>query len=437
MTLLTAPRPSGIRLPLQTTRTASWDAPEIDTVLNKNGEPLRVLNVHNTHVGPGGFEVFFEGVTEILRDNGHHVGVYERDNATINTLSQKVRALQTAIVSPQARRDMKQRIESDAIDLVHLNNILPLVSPSVIDGCGDAYAGRGVPVVMSMQDYKLTCPAGQHVRDGKVCTRCIGGHEYWAAIHGCRNNRVWSTAYTIRNVVNRYRRTFRDGITLFMPCSNFVRDHLAGAGFDRDQMHVLPDFTDLPEQVDINCQGKALTKYACFVGRISPEKGIPTMIEAARLSGVPLKIAGDARRMPELLKNPPPNVEFVGKLSREQLPDFYRNARFSVVPSEWFECFGIVAAEAQGYGTPVIATAMGGLPEVVVHGETGLIVPPNDPQAMAAAMQALWNDDATVQRMCQAGRKRAKAEFAPSVFYRRIAAAYQHAIDLHREATHA
>ena len=402
---------------------------DLAEVFNDDGEPLRVLNVHNHHAGPGGFEVFFFGVSEILRHYGHHVATFERDNAAIHTAFEKLSAFGSAIYSPSSRRAFERVLRDERVDLVHLNNIWPLVSPSVIDACRDA----DVPVVMSMQDYKLTCPAGQHLREGKVCEKCMNGREYWAAVHGCRNGRVWSTAYSVRNVVNRLRGPFHDGVTLYLPCTRFVADHLVRGGYDAGKMHVLPDFTDLPDVADADGPPRS-GGYVGYVGRISPEKGLDVLIEAARRTGLPVKIAGSHAAMPELLRDLPPGVEFVGKLSREELPAFYRGARFNVVPSVWYECFGIVTAEAQGYGNPVIASRIGGLPEVVEDGVTGLLVEPGDAANLAAAMRRLWDDPALNRRMGEAARERAGREFTPNVFYGRLAAAYRRAVDLHRAA---
>jgi glycosyltransferase involved in cell wall biosynthesis len=412
----------------------TWNAPEADTVLNDRGEPLRVLNVNNHHLGPGGYEVFFRGVTTILRGHGHHVSTHERDNADVVTAKQKLAAFGTAIYSKRAADNMRRMIEADSIDLVHLNNIWPLVSPSAIDGCREAYGGRGVPVVMKLADYKMTCPAGQHIRDGKVCTKCLGGREYWATIHGCKENRIWSTAFAIRNVAARMRGVFRDRVTLFQPCSNFVRDHYIAAGFRPETMHVLPDFTDVVEQETYDPESKGSAGYAAFVGRISPEKGLATLMEAAPRTGIVLKIAGDPSPMPGIEKTAPEHVEFVGKLSRDELPAFFSNARFLVVPSEWYEASGIVASEAQGVGTPVVATRMGGLPEVVLDEVTGLICNPADPADLAAKMRRLWTDDDLAVRLGETARLRARREFDPEVFYRRLAASYQRALDRHREA---
>ena len=262
---------------------------DLAAVFNDDGQPLRVLNVHNHHVGPGGFEVFFEGVTDILRHHGHHVATFERNNSDIQTAFEKLSAFGSAIYSPSSRRAFEAVLRGERVDLVHLNNIWPLVSPSVIDACRDA----GVPVVMSMQDYKLTCPAGQHLREGKVCEKCMNGREYWAAVHGCRNGRVWSTAYSVRNVVNRLRGPFHDGVTLYLPCTQFVADHLVRGGYDAAKMHVLPDFSDLPDGGEFESERRSPGTYVGYVGRISPEKGLPVLIEAARRTGLPVKIAGN------------------------------------------------------------------------------------------------------------------------------------------------
>ncbi|MEM1012759.1 MAG: glycosyltransferase family 4 protein [Planctomycetota bacterium] len=414
----------------------TWDAPEADPPTNRHGELLRVLNVNNHHAGRGGYEVYFFGQNRILKENGHFLKTLEADNADVVTLGQKLSAFATSIASKRAATRIKDLIEEHRIDLVHLHNVLPLLSPDAITGCRQAYDGRGVPIVMKLADYKLTCPAGQHLRDGKICTKCLGGREYWAGIHGCRENHLWSTAYALRNVAARRRRIFHDGVTLFLPNTRFVLEHFVAAGFDRGQMHLLPNFTDLqpPTQESLNFgQGD----YACYVGRISPEKGLPTLLAAAAKTGIPTRIAGNHTNMPGLAESAPANVEFVGKLDREQLVDFYRRAKFMIVPSEWYECFGISAAEAQTYGLPVIATDLGGLPEVVRNDESGLIYRAGDVDDLAAAMTNLWEDDALAARLGQGAWQRAAREFRPDVFYRRLCGAYTKAIQLHERSRRA
>ena len=389
-------------------------------------DPLRVLNVHNHHAERGGAEVYFHSLTTLLRERGHHVATFERDNANVTSALAKFSAFASAIHSPSARREFADTLRRERINFVHLNNIWPLVSPSVID----ASRAAGVPVVMSVHDYKLTCPAGQHLRDGRVCEKCIyAGREFWAAAHGCRNGRVWSSAYAVRNLVSRTRGVF-DGVTLYLPTTRFVGDQLNRGGYGVGRTHVLPGFADLPNAADTE---PAAGTYVGYVGRVSPEKGLPVLIEAARATGLPVKVAGEPSAMPELRRDLPPNVEFVGKLSRDALPGFYAGARFTVVPSVWLECFGLVCAEAQGHGRPVVASRIGGLPEVVEDGVTGLLFEPGNATELACVMRRLWDDPALLRRLGRAARERAGREYSRGVFYERLIAAYARAVAINQD----
>jgi glycosyltransferase involved in cell wall biosynthesis len=228
-------------------------------------------------------------------------------------------------------------------------------------------------------------------------------------------------AYAIRNASARLTRSIHTGVDAYLCCSNFVADQIAKGGYPADRIHTLYNFADLPDAPPRTKPGE----YVAYIGRISPEKGLDVLIAAARISGLPVKIAGDPTPMPELQESLPPNVEFVGSLKREQIPGFLTNARMLAVPSIWYEAFGIVCAEAMAYRLPVIASDMGGLPEVVTHDATGLCVPPRDPERLADAMQSLWNDPARAAALGEAGREKAMREYTPDVYYRRLTSAYR------------
>ncbi len=378
---------------------------------------MRIVNVHNRHAGPGGMEVLFESITRLLRSRGDEVIVVEKDNKDIHGLPGRLAAFGSMVYSPSAKRAMKELLREHAPDVVHVHNLYPQLSPSILDACREV----DVPVVMSVQDYKLTCPTAQHLRDGKVCEKCVGGHEQWCAIHNCRGSRPMSVAYAIRNAAARVSGKIHHGVDAYLCCSNFVADQVAKGGFPVDRIRTLYNFADLPDAPPRNTAGD----YVAYVGRISPEKGLAVLIAAARISGLPVKIAGDPSPMPELQHSLPANVEFVGALRREQIPAFLGNARMLAVPSIWFEAFGIVCAEAMAYRLPVIASAMGGLPEVVDHNLTGLCVPPNDPAKLAEAITSVWNDPSRAASMGEAGRTKALREYTPDVYYRRLTAAYR------------
>ncbi|MFT3786354.1 MAG: glycosyltransferase family 4 protein [Tepidisphaeraceae bacterium] len=378
---------------------------------------MRVINVHNHHVLPGGMEVLFASITNLLRSRGHDVITLERQNKDLRGLSGKLRAFGSMVYSPSAKREMTALLKDQQPSVVHVHNLYPQLSPSIIDACADA----GVPVVMSIQDYKLTCPTAQHLRDGTLCEKCVGGHEQWCAIHNCRGSRPMSVAYALRNAATRVTKKVHRGVSAYLCCSQFVANQHIKGGFPADRVKVLYNFADLPDAAPRESDGD----YAAYIGRISPEKGLDVLIDAARRTGLPVKIAGDPVAMPELLRDVPANVQFVGKLSRDAVPEFLRRARYLVVPSVWWEAFGIVCAEAMAYRLPVIATAAGGLPEVVDHGVTGLTVPMRDGAALAEAMTALWNDPAKARAMGEAGRVKALREYSPDVYYQRLIEAYR------------
>lgn len=384
---------------------------------------MRVVNVHNRHANPGGSEVVFEAITRLLRSRGDEVIVVDRDNAALSGLAGKLAAFGSMVYSPSAKREMARLLRAERPDVVHVHNIYPQLSPSILDACRE----EGVPVAMSVHDYKLTCPTAQHLRDGKPCEKCLGGHEQWCAIHNCRGNRAMSVAYAIRNAAARVSGKVHDGVDAFLCCSNFIANQLIRGGYPAERVRVLPNFADIADSPPRARAGD----YVAFVGRVSPEKGIDVLIEAARSRGVPVKIAGDPSRMPELVAGAPSNVEFVGQVSRDRLPAFLAGARMLAVPSVWYEVFGLVCAEAMAQRLPVVASRIGGLPEVVDDGVTGLCVPPGDPDALACAMEELWNDPSRAAVMGEAGRLKALREFSPGAYYERLTAAYRATVATH------
>jgi glycosyltransferase involved in cell wall biosynthesis len=283
---------------------------------------------------------------------------------------------------------------------------------------------------MDIQDYKLTCPMGQHLRDGKICHKCVTGSVAWSAIHACKGGHITSAAYAIAHGITRARRAYHHGIDLFVTPSQFTADYLVTAGYDRNRIEIVPTMCDLPNAEPSNGQGE----YAAYVGRISPEKGISILIDAARQTGIATRIAGKGN-VPGLKESAPANVQFVGPVSRDALPDFYRKAKFLVVPSIWNEVYAIVLLEAMTMGIPVIGSKIGGMQEVFEHDISGIAVPPGDATALAAAMQQLWSDPDLCTRMGQAARARAMQLFTPDAYYNRLKAAFERLIQQHRKET--
>jgi glycosyltransferase involved in cell wall biosynthesis len=387
---------------------------------------LRILQIYNNYRNGGGGEgVVVRTTTDILALHGHYVRVLQRDSRAIVTLGNKMAAFAKGLYSWQAAREMIDVITNDRPDVVHVHNLYPLFSPSVLVACRQS----GIPVVMTVHNFRLTCPIGIHLHRGAICERCQGGHNYWCVLNNCRQNIVESTAYALRTTVAQRLVSFKKNVALFIAPSQFVKTKLIEAGFDECRVVVLPNSSPIPDSSSVPSQGR----YVAFVGRISPEKGIETLLGAARSTGLPVRIAGDGPIRPRLVEMSPHNVEFVGFLDRGSIGAFYRGARFAVLPSVSFEPCPLVASEAMSHGLPIIASKIGGLPEIVEDHVTGFLFKPGNSDDLANKMQLLWENPELCHRMGRAGRDKACREYGEDAYFRGLMAAYDKAVETCRD----
>jgi glycosyltransferase involved in cell wall biosynthesis len=338
----------------------------------------------------------------------------------------KCRAFVHGIYSIPAKRDMVELLEAERPDLVHAHNLYPFFSPSVLVACREAR----VPVVMTLHNYGLTCPHWSHFLRGSVCERCFHGSEVWAVLKNCQDNLIESTGYALRCAFARKRRLFHHNVTTFISLSSFAKHRMVEAGFDFDRIAVLPNFVDIPEgRADV-----ARGRYVGFAGRLSPEKGVETLLDAARMSpDISFRLAGDGPLMQQLRSQAPPNVEFLGLIGRQELCRFYEGARILVVPSTCFEMCPTTILEGMAAGLPVIASRLGGMPELVDENTTGLLFEPGNPEDLARTVGGLWKSPETCQRMGSAGRERAVLEFNQEDYFNHLMAIYDEA--MHRSQT--
>ena len=382
---------------------------------------MKVLQVYNNYRSGGGGETAVVMQTrDILRKHGHSVRMLERDSRTITSLSGKAAAFASGMYSFRAKREMADIIQTDRPELVHVHNLYPLFSPSVLVACRE----MSVPVVMTLHNYALTCPSWHHVRGGVVCQRCVGGREHWCVIHNCRENIFESVGYALRAATSRRLRLLVDNVTLFIALTEFAKQQLLSAGFEDKQIVVMPNGVSLPDGSADPTTGS----YAGFIGRLSSEKGISTLLDAGRITGIPIHIAGEGPERPQLSHDAPKNVEFAGQLNRTGVSAFYREARFIVVPSKWFEGFPLVIAEAMSQGLPVIASRIGGLPEIVEDGVTGFLFEPGNAEDLAIKMRSLWENPVLCQQMGRAALQKVMRKYTEDIYFRNLMAVYQRAV---------
>lgn len=361
--------------------------------------PRRILHAYNLHRGGGGADNAARASIDVLRQAGWQVDEFVRDSACLGEgLRAKWRAFAGGLYARQSVLAFAQQLDTRRPELVHVHELYPLISPWILPEC----SRRGIPVAMSVYDYRLTCPTHNHFHAGRLCTRCVDEGEWACLRQNCRGSRAESLAFALRNAVARHARLFSGHVDCYITPTRFTADWLVQhAGVAADAVRVLPCMIEIPATpVADPAQGR----YIAFAGRFVAEKGAALAIEAARIAGVPLWLAGD-RHQSLQGRNGSDRLRYLQTLDAADLAAFYRGARAFVMPSLWFETFGIVVGEAMSHGIPVLASRLGALAETTIDGQTGLLFDAGDAQALAQAMRRLWDDDELVRRLGRGGRK--------------------------------
>lgn len=340
--------------------------------------------LHNRYLAPGGEERSTEAETALLQDHGHHVELLQQDNRDVERLGQTRTALR-AIWAREAYRRIQQKLRAERFDILHVQNFFPLWSPSVYY----AAARCGVPVVQTLHNYRLLCVNATFFRDNHLCEDCLGRAVPWkGAVHGCyRNSRAGSAVVAGMIGVHKLMGTWERKVQAYIAVSEFARTRYVAGGLPADKIAVRPNFLH-----PAPTPGSGGGGYALFVGRLSPEKGIATMLEAWKASAgtLPLKIVGDGplRELVVAASQAAPGLEYLGPRSLEDVLQLMSRAELLVFPSEWPETMGRTIMEAFAVGTPVVAASLGSPASMVLPGQTGFQFTAGD--ARSLRQQAEW-----------------------------------------------
>ena len=333
---------------------------------------MRILIVHNRYQQVGGEDTVVEAEHRLLESHGNEVELFMVDNRDLvgGVVGQVCTALSTAY-SKSSKESVKERIRDFKPDIVHVHNFFPQLSPSIYDAC----IGEKVPVVQTLHNYRLICPGALLTRNGQICEKCITGSPYQAALHKCyKNSHLGSLV--VADMVAKHRKsgTWNNKVDRFIALTEFAKSKFLQAGFSEEKICVKPNFIEDPL---INVQSKDLhlrrseSPFALFVGRLSVEKGVSTLIKGwSKLEQHhTLKLAGNGPLVAALPKQK--NFDALGFLSSAEISELMCQALFLVLPSEWYEGFPMVIVEAFAHGLPILASRIGSLEEIIDDGETG------------------------------------------------------------------
>ena len=386
---------------------------------------MKILLVHNAYQQWGGEDTVFEQELALLRDAGQQVATYRRSNHEMEDygLLDRLALARNTVWSEESRQHFERELAREEPDIVHVHNTFLLISPSIYWACYDA----NVPVVQTLHNYRLFCPSGDFLRDGKICEECLE-HSLWRSVrYACyRDSRPQSAIVATMLAYHRHKQTWTRCINMYIALSEFARQKFISAGLPADRLTVKPNFVH-PDPGAQQSQGE----HAIYVGRLSVEKGVHTLISAwVRLGiSVPLVIVGNgplnATLRAQVSESGLNNIVFKGRMPRQATLEAIKRARFLVLPSECYENFPLTIPEAYACGVPVIAAAIGALQELVDEGITGIKFRVGDAADLAEKVEWAWTHPDRTNAMGRQARQAYEEKYTGEKNYELLMAIYE------------
>lgn len=391
---------------------------------------LKILFCHNFYQQPGGEDLCFAAEAFLLEAHGHHVVRFSRYNDEINRNGLFEVAQQT-IWNRTILHELREIIRRERPAVMHCTNTFPIISPAAY------YAARteGLPVVQSLHNYRLFCLNAYLLRKDRVCEDCLRRAVPWPGLlHGCyRSSRAASAVVAAMLILHRGLRTWGRMVDRYIALTDFSLRKFVAGGLPAERLAVKPNFIDPDPGL-----GRGQGGYAVFIGRLSPEKGIKTLLSGwteLELGGrLPLKIIGDGP-LASYVKDAAagtPGIEWLGQKPPTEVLDLLGEAVCLVVPSIWYETFGRIIIEAYAKGTPVVASRLGAMAELVVDGHTGLLFETGNAADLALKVRSLVEDPVRLSIMRRNARREYEKRYTAERNYRMLMRIYEEAAIVNR-----
>lgn len=377
---------------------------------------MRILLSNKFYYRRGGDCIYMLNLEQLLREHGHEVAVFAMDypenletpwRKYFPRNMSKLMALTRPFGSHEVRAKFNKLLDDFKPEVVHVNNIHTQLSPII----AELAHKRGIKVVWTLHDYKLLCPRYDCLRGGKeVCERCFSGDKTPCKTYRCMKGSRLASWVGYREAVMWSRERLEACTDLFVCPSLFIAEKMAQGGFCKNKLKGLCNFIDIEK-----CRKDDYIKedYYCYVGRLSHEKGVSTLIKAASQLPYKLKIIGGGPLNDEFIaksKELKGNVEFLGFCQWADIKDIVGKAKFTVIPSEWYENNPLSVIEAECLGTPVLGTRIGGIPELIDEGVNGITFKSGDADDLAEKIKAMYNAEFDYKDIADVAMKRYNAE---------------------------
>lgn len=386
---------------------------------------MNILLANKFYYRRGGDCIYMLNLEQLLKEHGHKVAVFAMDYPeNIETPwkqyfpqnMSKLMAFTRPFGSAEVKAKFNKLLDDFKPEIVHLNNIHTHLSPII----AELAHNRGIKVVWTLHDYKLLCPRYDCLRNGDdICELCFNEDKSSCKTYKCMKGSTLASLIGYKEATTWNRRRLEKCTDVFICPSKFMAQKMAQGGFNSKKLVSLCNFIDIDK-----CKKDTYEKenYYCYVGRLSHEKGVKTLIKAAQKLPYKLVIIGGGPLSDEL-KNETTNanIEFVGYKQWDEIKEIVSKARFSVIPSEWYENNPLSVIEAQCLGTPVLGARIGGIPELIENDVTGMTFESRNVNDLTGKLEAMWQHTFDYKEIALTSQKRYNSES----YYQSILKIYQ------------
>lgn len=389
---------------------------------------MKILQIHNFYRTPGGECSVVKAENRLLKQYGHTIQQFSVDSGGIvaQSLGRKALGFLQIPYNIEAARQLTKLLHDFQPDIAHVHNVFPLLSPSMYV----VLKRKCTNVIQTIHNYRFLCPNGLFFTGGRICQQCMHDGFMAAVRNKCvRNSYPISAMYAAAIGLAWQSGSLPTNIDRYIALNQFGADMLASGGVPRERIRICGNFIE-----HTSVSPKAKHFYILYLGRLSPEKGLWTLLKAMRgvPAGITLKIGGTGP-MEVALKDyvaayslP---VEFLGFVAGDEKERLIAGAICTIVPSEWFENFPMSVLESLALGTPVIASRIGGLPEMIEHEVSGLLFEPGDIEGLLRAIRRVSENTEEAMSMAAAALAAARSRFGPEAHIRGLQDIYAEVVD--------
>ncbi|URZ03541.1 glycosyltransferase family 4 protein [Clostridium felsineum] len=391
---------------------------------------MKILIIHNTYKNYGGEDKAVDDLIKLLKDKNIEVYVYKKNNIDIDQYDKlnKIKLIKNSFCSNETIKELKLIIQTFKPDIAHIHNIYPLISPSVYKVLHD----NKIKIVQTVHNYRFLCPNGLFYRSGEICTKCLEKNNFMSCIrYKCYRNSFLQSLWYSLILKNGYKKGYFNKIDKFIVFNSISKKNMIRKGFEENDIEIIPNYTYGQSKDNLRDTKK---NYIIFVGRLSQEKGIETLLEAMKnLKNVELKILGDGI-LKEEIKNrirkfKMNNVKLLGFKQGEEKIELIKEAKALIFTSEWYETFGLTIIEAFANRTTVIASNIGGISDIVEDGKNGLLFKIKDSKDLELKIKYVLDNKEKLELFSNNAYNTFKSKYSENVFYENIISLYRSLIN--------